>query len=119
MRSRARELRNNMTESERRVWTAIRDGRCDGLRFRRQEVMGQYIADFYCPEEKFVLEIDGHSHDSPEQQDRDHWRDLALKERGLWVLRLRNQYVMRATAEQLRTVLLERIHSHRNPPSAP
>ena len=105
MRERARRHRSQMTESEKRVWEAVRSRRCGGLRFRRQEVMGQLIADFYCPEERLVLEIDGSSHDAQEQQDQDRWRDEALAERGLWVLRLRNAYALNATPLQIRTVL--------------
>ncbi|MGC4043735.1 MAG: endonuclease domain-containing protein [Armatimonas sp.] len=116
MRTRARRHRNQQTESEQRVWEAVRGKHCGGFRFRRQEVMGQYIADFYCPEERLVLEIDGASHDPQEQQDRDRWRDEALNERGLWVLRLRNAYVLNATSSQIRTVLLQRIEAHRQNP---
>ena len=102
-----------MTESQKRVWEAVRGLRCGGLRFRRQEVMGQYIADFYCLEEKLVLEIDGDSHDTSEQQDRDKWRDEALAERGLWVLRLKSAYILSTTPSQIRAVLLQRILAHR------
>ena len=112
MRDRARAFRREPTPAERRTWEALRNRRCGGLRFRRQEVMGQYIADFYCPEVRLVLEIDGGIHDAPEQQNRDRWRDDALRERGLWVLRLRNAFVMRATPEHLRRVLLDAIASH-------
>jgi very-short-patch-repair endonuclease len=68
-----------------------------------------YGADFYCPAVRLVLEIDGGIHDVAEQRERDRWRDIALSERGLWVLRFRNAFVLRATSEQLRHVLLETI----------
>ena len=109
LRDRARQLRSEPTPAERRTWEALRNRRCGGLRFNRQTVMGQYIADFYCPEVRLVLEIDGGIHDVAEQRERDRWRDIALRERGLWVLRLRNAFVLRATSEQLCHVLLEAI----------
>ncbi len=118
MRDRARELRQEMTPEERRVWTALRCNRCGGLRFRRQKVFGQYIADFYCPAIRLVVEIDGSIHDTPEQRERDYWRDIALRENGLWVLRFRNAYVIRASTEQIQAALLERIEA-RQQPSAP
>ena len=90
MKDRARQMRRQMTLAEKKVWQALAQDRCDGLRFRRQEVLDQYIADFYCPALKLVVEIDGTSHDSPEAERYDTDRTRSLFEaRGLRVIRLR------------------------------
>ena len=110
MRNRARALRREMTNSEKRVWEALRRDQCDGLRFRRQEVLDKYIADFYCPALKLVVEIDGKSHDSPEAERYDKDRTESLFEaRGLRVIRLPNEAVLRATPEQIRQAIRRKI----------
>ena len=110
MRDRARALRGNMTPAEQRVWDAVRKERCAGLRFRRQEVLGQYIADFYCPAERLVLEIDGPTHDTAEAQERDHYRSLVLQEfSGLRVVRLRNEMVLSSTIGEIRSAILDQL----------
>ncbi|HCG30677.1 MAG TPA: restriction endonuclease, partial [Chloroflexi bacterium] len=61
-RDRARELRQSMTPAEEWLWEALRGGRLDGLKFRRQQVIGGYIADFYCDAAGLVIEVDGPVH---------------------------------------------------------
>jgi very-short-patch-repair endonuclease len=110
MRNRARTLRRELTDAEKRVWEALRRDQYDGLRFRRQEVLDQYIADFYCPTLKLVVEIDGTSHDSPETQRYDTDRTQSLFEaRGLRVIRLRNEAVLKATPHQIRQAIRRKI----------
>ena len=88
MRNRARTMRREMTDAEKRVWEALRYDQCDGLRFRRQEVLDQHIADFYCPALKLVVEIDGASHESVEALRYDADRTQSLFEaRGFRVIR--------------------------------
>jgi hypothetical protein len=53
-RERARELRSQMTEAERKLWARLRGKKMAGLRFRRQETIGPYIADFYCSNYDFL-----------------------------------------------------------------
>ncbi|MBB6052494.1 very-short-patch-repair endonuclease [Armatimonas rosea] len=118
MRNRARILRCEMTDAEKRVWEALRRDQCDGLRFRRQEILDQYIADFYCPTLKLVVEIDGTSHDCPEAQRYDTERTQSLFEaRGLRVIRLRNEEVLKATPHQIRQAVRRKIAEL--PPLAP
>ena len=57
--ARARTLRQNMTEAERRVWQILRSHRMTGYQFRRQVPIGRYIADFACHEARLIVEIDG------------------------------------------------------------
>lgn len=56
----AKELRKNMTTEEKIVWYQILKGRVP--KFHRQKIIGKYIADFYCPQLKLIIEIDGVQH---------------------------------------------------------
>ena len=58
----AKELRQRQTEAEKRLWFKLRDAQLYGTKFRRQEPIGNYIADFVCFEKKLVIEIDGNPH---------------------------------------------------------
>lgn len=55
----AAKLRQNLTEEERKLWRVLRNRNFEELRFKRQIPIGKYIADFYCPEKKLIIEIDG------------------------------------------------------------
>ena len=90
---RARALRRSMTEAERRLWFAfLRDFQ---PRFRRQEVIGPYIVDFYCSKAQLVLELDGSQHCEPEQRRADAARTAYLERLGLRVIRFSDLDVMR------------------------
>src|SRR6266542_2532556 len=90
--SRARALRTNLTDAERKLWRAPRDRRLGGTKFRRQAPIGPYIADFICYEARLVIEVDGGQHaDSPSDRRRDQW--LAVND-GL-VLRFWNSDVLK------------------------
>jgi len=83
-----------MTEPEHQVWQRIRSHQL-GVKFPRQHGIGQYIVDFYCPDKKLVIEIDGDSHYSDLGFQYDAKRDALMVELGLRVLRFTNQEVMR------------------------
>lgn len=87
---RARELRKEMTEAEKKAWEFLRDRRLGGLKFRRQHVIAGYIVDFYCAERKLVLEIDGEVHQQAEQKAYDEHRSQVLSEQGLQIVRIAN-----------------------------
>jgi leucyl-tRNA synthetase len=98
----ARELRSNPTPSEKKMWELLRKRRLNGFRFIRQKPFIHtqfqnnryfYIADFYCPEKKLVIEVDGKVHEY--QKEFDRHRDIVLKERGLIVLRIKNEELRR------------------------
>ena len=88
---RARTLRQNLTEAERRVWQILRSRQMKGYKFRRQVPIGCYIADFVCHEARLIVEIDGGQHDrsSPQEQERSRF----LENEGYRVLRFRNNEV--------------------------
>src|SRR5947209_1771540 len=89
----ARELRAHMTAGEQAFWNMVRNKRLAGLKFRRQQIIEGFIADFYCPTLNIVVEIDGSSHDDRKEDDRE--RDRIFKANGIKVLRLTNQEVLR------------------------
>ena len=89
---RARDLRTNMTEPEKRIWYQCLKQL--PYRFRRQRPFGHYIVDFYCASHKLVVEIDGDSHASDGAQVYDAERTAYLQELGLRVVRFSNREVM-------------------------
>jgi very-short-patch-repair endonuclease len=88
----AREHRRHMTPSECALWQAIRGGAL-GLRFRRQAVVLGWIADFWCPAVKLVVEVDGGYHSTPERRAIDARRDAHMASYGIRVVRLTNELV--------------------------
>jgi len=88
----ARSMRKEMPEPERRLWLELRAQRLLGVKFRRQKVIGQYIADFAANQPKLVIELDGDSHAS--QVDYDATRTRFLENEGYAVIRFTNRDVM-------------------------
>lgn len=86
---RAKTLRDELTISEKRLWTAVR-GSQHGYRFRRQEAIGPYIADFVCHGRRLIVEVDGPHHQWSKVDVR---RDAFLRSRGYRVLRFTNRQV--------------------------
>jgi very-short-patch-repair endonuclease len=95
MRNRAREMRVEMTSAEFRMWLALCQKRCYGMRFVRQKVVGQYILDFYCAEFRLGVEIDGSIHNLPEVAQHDRNREVNLwEECGIHLVRFTNEEVL-------------------------
>jgi len=88
----ARENRKHMTEPETRMWLSRRAERFAGIKFRRQKVIGPFIADFAANEPKLVIEIDGNTHDGDDEHDANRTRFLEAQ--GYRVVRYRNADVM-------------------------
>jgi very-short-patch-repair endonuclease len=101
LKRRAREMRNNPTEPERRLWRVLSNGQLDGFKFRRQEVIGRCIVDFWCPAAGLAVEVDGDTHDDPA---RDARRDAYLSGLGVRVHHVTNPDVMR-NIEGVRSVI--------------
>mgnify|MGYP003972765117 FL=1 len=99
----ARDLRKNMTDAERTLWSRIKSRRLQGFRFRRQHPVGNYIVDFVCLELKLVIELDGGQH--MDQQQYDERRDSFLKAQGFTVLRFWNNKVMKEVDGVLESIL--------------
>ncbi|OFY60501.1 MAG: hypothetical protein A2Y71_05450 [Bacteroidetes bacterium RBG_13_42_15] len=88
IKSKDRELRKNMTEPEKILWSYIRKRQQHGMYFRRQHPYGIYILDFYCFEANLVIEIDGMIHLN--QREYDTERTKYLESSGLRVIRFNN-----------------------------
>lgn len=91
-----------MTPAEERLWQELRGGRLAGLKFRRQQVIGGYIADFYCDRAALVVEIDGPVHD--DQLEFDQAREEAINLHGPRVLRFSNDQVLNQLSDVLATI---------------
>ena len=87
----AREQRKSPTKSEKILWEALRGKKLDGIKFRRQQPIGVYIADFYSSTYRLVVEVDGGIHEF--QQEADAERDEMMKMLGLNILRLSAELV--------------------------
>lgn len=90
----SRQLRNNMTEAEEKLWFYLRRKQIQGLQFYRQKPLFDFIVDFYCPSAKLVIELDGSQHYEIEHQLKDQARDELLNNQGLLVLRFDNRQVL-------------------------
>jgi len=86
----ARVLRSNMTRAEIILWSRLRSRKTNGFKFRRQELILDYIVDFYCNELKLIIEVDGEIHSFSEKSGYDSKRDNMLKINGYHILRLSN-----------------------------
>ena len=111
----ARELRKNLTDSEKELWEQLRNRRLSGYKFLRQHPiiykadykgLNYFIADFYCDSKKTVIELDGSIHD--EKEEYDQFRDEEMKLIGLHVLRLKNEELSEMN------VVIEKIISYLN-----
>jgi very-short-patch-repair endonuclease len=91
----ARNLRKSMTDAEILVWSKIRRKQIKGMQFYRQKTIGNYIADFYCPKGKLVVEIDGGQHYINAGRKKDLDRDYQLQLMDLSVLRFSDLDVLR------------------------
>jgi len=88
------ELRKNMTDAERHLWSKIRMRQINDCQFFRQRIIGDYIVDFFCPRAKLVIEVDGSQHESDEILEADRKRDEYLQNQGLTVLRFNDVEVL-------------------------
>ena len=101
MRARAHRLRRDATDAERALWRRLRAKQLDGLKFRRQHVIGRFIVDFYCHECRLAVELDGGQHGEAGQRRRDDARTAFLESRGVAVLRYSNLEALRETGAVL------------------
>ncbi len=100
-----RKLRRESTLTERVFWAAVRAKGLDGVKIRRQVSVGPYVADFYVPSVKLVIELDGGVHFTPEAMEYDAARTLYLEAQGLKVIRFTNDQIHENLAGVLEEVL--------------
>jgi very-short-patch-repair endonuclease len=99
--SRARAMRREPIDAERKLWYALRDRRMQTLKFRRQAPIGPYIVDFLCVAHRLVVEADGSQH---AESKRDAVRDVWLAREGYAVLRFSNRDIFTACESVLATI---------------
>ena len=98
----AKSLRANMTDAERRLWYRLRAHRLEGIKFKRQVLIGRYVADFACMERKLLVEVDGGQHSgSNSDVERTKW----LEDQGFRILRFWNNEVLNETDAVLGVIL--------------
>ncbi len=105
LKKRSRDLRRNLTPAETILWRHLRGRRFAQFKFRRQQVVGPFVVDFYCAARSLVIELDGDTHVGQERQDEA--RQAWLEARGLKVLRCWNTEVYENLDGLLAAIWLE------------
>ena len=85
------EMRKNQTDEEKKVWYQILKGRTP--KFHRQRIIGNYIVDFYCPQLRLAIEIDGYQHFYEENIEYDNKRTEYIESQDIYILRFENTEV--------------------------
>lgn len=99
----AKENRKNMTKAEEYLWRFLKRNQL-GVPFRKQHIIGMFIADFFCLPSKLIIEIDGLYHSIPEQHVCDEERTKWLEEKGYRVIRFTNNEVLYEIDKVLTTI---------------
>jgi very-short-patch-repair endonuclease len=86
-------LREKSTSAEVALWNLLKNKQLEGRKFRRQYSLGKYIADFCCPSEKLIIELDGQVHADNAQIEKDIVRDQDIGNLGFVILRFENKLV--------------------------
>jgi very-short-patch-repair endonuclease len=100
----ARKLRREMTLPEVLLWRILRL-RPQGLKFRKQHPIGQYVADFFCAEKGMIIEIDGRAHDMGDRPERDGRRDARLRQIGFEIVRMPAVEVLKDVSAAAATIV--------------
>ena len=86
-------LRNNMPNAEKLIWEKLRRRQIKNKRFLRQYSVGKYVIDFFCPEIKLAIEVDGDTHNSSEEIEYDKYRQSEIENLGIKFLRFKNDEI--------------------------
>ena len=111
---RAKWMRSNPTEAERKLWQILRNKRLAGHKFKRQVVLDWYIADFVNFEHRLIVEADGSQH---AETDHDERRDMHLKNKGFSVLRFWNNSIL-GEHRLVEEAIWHALHARPLPPTA-
>ena len=90
----ARFLRRRLSLPEGLLWRAIKAGKADGLKFRKQHPMAPYVLDFYCHQARLCVEVDGEAHWLGDQTAKDARRDGWLADKGIRTLRIPASWIL-------------------------
>jgi very-short-patch-repair endonuclease len=103
----SKQLRSNMTDAEKLLWSKVRRKQLKGYQFYRQRIIGDYIVDFYCPKANLIIELDGGQHYTEKGINKDKNRDVYMKQEGYRVLRFSDKEVFENLHE-----IMERIYEY-------
>lgn len=90
----SRDLRKSQTPTEQILWKKIRNKKLVGIQFYRQRPIFNYIADFYAPAIKLIIELDGSQHFMKEHKLNDEFRDEVLSQLNLTTIRFKNSDIL-------------------------
>ncbi len=113
------QLRRNMTKAEFMLWQKLKGKQLEGVKFRSQYGVGQFVVDFYCPELKLAIEIDGDSHFQDGAQEYDWARQAFIESVGIRFLRITNDDVYKNLEDVLERIIYKIGELRDNPPSPP
>jgi very-short-patch-repair endonuclease len=99
-----RTLRNNLTSAEAKLWSVLKSSQLANRKFRRQHSIGEFILDFYCPQEKLAVELDGAGHFTASGNLHDAARTDYLNAVGIRVIRFENRLIWAALDSVLQTI---------------
>lgn len=100
----ARDMRRVPTPAEKKLWDALKESKIDGVRFRRQHPVGNYILDFYADAFKLAVEVDGEIHNDPALKEYESHRTEDLNSRGISVMRFSNTDVFECLKDVLSAI---------------
>ena len=116
--AKAHRLRREMTDAERRLWSMLRNRQLAGAKFRRQQPIGPFIADFVCQDRRLIVEADGGQH---AENTTDARRTAFLKAKGYRVLRFWNNDILN-NSDGVAQVIADALsipHPAQAPPESP
>ncbi len=119
LKKKAQSLRKNATNEERKLWQGFL--RNHPVQFKRQRPIAYYIADFYCPKARLVIELDGSQHFTPEGMSYDQARTQIMQQFGILVLRFTNRDVnerFRSVCDMIDHQLALRLNAENAPDAA-
>ena len=121
LKDKARQWRKNLTDSEKALWSRLRNKQLLGIQFYRQKPIGEHIVDFFAPRVKLVVEVDGSQHTLGDPVQKDRFRDGYLASLGLKVLRFNSREVLKesdAVVEAIYRMIADQLNAE-IPPGPP
>ena len=106
LKSKRKTLRNNSTKAEIILWRYLKHSQLNGRKFRRQHSIGPYIVDFYCPEKRVVIELDGPVHEKDEQKIYDKKRQKYIEAVDIRIVRFQNEEVINNVEKVIARILV-------------
>lgn len=101
----AKKLRKHPTRGEAALWRELKGAKVGGVWFKRQYVIRGWIADFYAPKPRLVVEVDGPSHWTKAGKERDAFRDKTMQDLGLRIVRVTNEWVLNEPQKAVEKIL--------------